>query len=318
MISVIVPVYNGEKYIKRCLDSILNQSLKDIEVVIVDDGSTDKTKSIVLGYDDPRISYAYRENCGQGTARNCGIRMSRGEYLAFVDADDTICSDMLECMMNAMNESGADVVQCGINDIRGGVSAPRAVELNETVTVTDREEYARVYFLGKRHTYEVCNKLIRKEFLKKNCLKFDDTREIFSEDLLLNIRMLSYINKITFINKPLYNYYISDSGHCRGGSGRLEKIGRLFSRAVRFCCDEVKPAVECTAAEVLIEYCAQTEDKEYVYEVLDGKQFEKYLMTSRRYIRTVKHFALMTLLLESSAWLKRIIIKQYVGRYSRQ
>lgn len=314
MISVIIPVYNGEKVIKRCLDSIVSQSYKDIEIIVVDDGSVDGTEEAVKNFGGDKIKYIKQQNRGQGIARNTGISAASGEFLAFVDADDTICDDMLECMEKAISESGADVVQCGINDIRGGKAAPRAVNLNKTVSVGDREEYARVYFRGLYHTNEVCNKLIRRDFLISSGLKFDDTKEVFSEDFLFNINMLSGINKITFIDKPLYNYYISESGHCLKGSGeRLEKICRLFRKAIENSCDEVIPSIKCVAAEVIMEYCASTEDKNIVRKVLCSDDVKEYFRTSSEYYCSKKHSLLMRAMLMLPLSLKIKVINLHIA-----
>ncbi len=315
MISVIIPVYNGEKVIKRCLDSVAAQTFTDLEIIVVDDGSQDGTEKAVREFNDSRIKYIKQQNRGQGLARNNGVSAARGECLAFVDADDTICRDMLECMERAMRENGAEVVQCGINDIFGGRVVPRTVALDETVTVKDREEYAKTYFRGLYHTNEVCNKLIRKDFWEKNRLCFDDTREVFSEDFLVNIRMLSCIRRITFIGKPLYNYYIAEAGHCLSGKEeRLEKICCLFHRGIEESCAEVIPSVKCAAAEVIAEYCFSAEKKEIAKRVLADREVTGYFRTAAVYDCSLKHSVIMTALAYLPVWAKIKVIELYVGK----
>ena len=115
-VSVIVPVYNVEKYISKCLDSLVNQTLKDIEIIVVNDGSPDNSQKIideyVKKYPDKVKSYI-KENGGQGSARNYGIELSTGEYIGFVDSDDFVELDMFEKMYNKAKQDNSDIVICG-------------------------------------------------------------------------------------------------------------------------------------------------------------------------------------------------------------
>ena len=108
MISVILNVFNGEKYIKKCLESIINQTYKDIEIVIVNDGSTDDTKKIIESYKDKRIKLINQENMGLSLSRNVGIDNSKGDYLYFVDVDDYLEKDALEYLYNLMIKYDAE------------------------------------------------------------------------------------------------------------------------------------------------------------------------------------------------------------------
>ena len=114
-LSIILPVYNVEKYLPDCLTSILNQTYDDFELIIIDDGSTDQSLSICKAYElkDTRIRVYSQCNAGLSAARNKGIDCSQGTYLAFVDSDDTIDSEMYETMMSALEESEVDIVVCG-------------------------------------------------------------------------------------------------------------------------------------------------------------------------------------------------------------
>lgn len=118
-ISVIVPAYNEEKRIKKCIDSILNQTFKNFELIIVNDGSTDNTDLIVRQYlnTDKRIKYIDSKNEGQGAARNKGILQAKSKYITFVDSDDTIENNMLELLYNEMIMKKADVVICDLYKI---------------------------------------------------------------------------------------------------------------------------------------------------------------------------------------------------------
>lgn len=112
-VSVVVPIYNADKYLNKCLDSIVNQTLKDIEIILIDDGSTDKSADICKGYfDDPRVRYYYKENEGLASARADGIKRANGEYVGFVDSDDWIEYDTYEKMYNAAKSNDSDIVFC--------------------------------------------------------------------------------------------------------------------------------------------------------------------------------------------------------------
>lgn len=112
-VSVIVPIYNAEKYLKQCLDSVVNQTLKDIEIILIDDGSTDGSAEICKTYlSDNRVSYYYKENEGLAAARDDGMMRSTGEYIGFVDSDDWLEPDMYEKMYNAAKSNDSDIVFC--------------------------------------------------------------------------------------------------------------------------------------------------------------------------------------------------------------
>lgn len=112
MISVIIPTYNRGYTIHNSIDSVLNQSYDDLELIIVDDGSTDNTKDIINSYNDKRIKYVYQENAGACVARNTGISIAQGEYIAFQDSDDIWLPNKLETQIKVINETGADIVTC--------------------------------------------------------------------------------------------------------------------------------------------------------------------------------------------------------------
>ena len=114
MYSIIIPVYNSEKYLFRCIDSVLNQTRSDFELILIDDGSKDQSADICKEYakKDGRVKYIRQENAGVSAARNKGIAIASGDYIGFVDSDDEICPDMYETLLNGAEKSGADIVIC--------------------------------------------------------------------------------------------------------------------------------------------------------------------------------------------------------------
>lgn len=251
-VSVIIPVYNGEKTIKRCIESVLNQTLGDIEIIVVNDGSTDDTLDILKSFDDRRLSVITQENAGQGYARNTGMDAALGEYIGFVDADDTIEAQMYEKMYSLAKEYDAEVVQCNLTDIYP--DGRRKIQLRDfdgMVEVKDNAKYLEKYMLKAVHSYEICNKLLRREFLLKNEIRFPDTKKYFSEDLLFNIILAERLNKIYFCSKAYYNYYQLPTSHMHNGDEeRAEKIRILFDEYLKGSSGRMYNAVSFLAAMI--------------------------------------------------------------------
>ncbi len=263
-VSVIIPVYNGEKTIKRCIESVLNQTLSDIEIIVVNDGSTDTTPDILKSLDDGRLSVITQENAGQGYARNAGMDAASGEYIGFVDADDTIEPRMYEEMYNLAVKYGAEIVQCNLTDIYpDGRVVTQLSETDGTVEITDNAEYTAKYLAGYIHSYEVCNKLFKRDFVIKNSLKFSDTKKYFSEDILFNMDAVKYLKRIYFIKEPYYNYYQNSESHMHASaSKRLEKMMCLFDDYLKTVSGAMKNSVSYLAASVTlynIGKCGETE-----------------------------------------------------------
>jgi hypothetical protein len=213
-VSVIIPVYNGEDYIKDCLDSVLNQTLKDIQIIIINDGSIDNTQSILEEYYSKYpdiIKIVNKENEGQGKARNIGIGLAQGEFITFVDADDTIEPNMLEKLYN----KDADVILCDYYELT-------ADNKNIVKAIPIKTEDIKKDFIVS--VAGPCNKLIRTSILNKNDLLFLDTG--IYEDIAIIPLIVVYANKITYIEEPLYNYYIRQGSTMRQNSfnGKLLSI----------------------------------------------------------------------------------------------
>ena len=199
-ISVIIPVYNTGNYLKKCLDSILNQTLKEIEIIIVNDGSSDNSLDIIKRYmkKNKNIILINKENGGQGSARNMGISRATGEYISFVDSDDFIDEEMLEEMYLTAKENDSDIVICNISDLNEKSGSTRDVSLNLKEDVSIQE--AILYSVPS-----VVNKIYRRELLQDNKLFFNE--KIWYEDFPYSIQLLVHAKKIKFINKPFYHYF---------------------------------------------------------------------------------------------------------------
>ena len=200
-ISIIVPVYNVEEYIDRCLASLVNQSLEDVEIIVVNDGSPDNSQSIIDKYvkkNPKKIKSFIQENGGQGSARNFGLQQATGEYIAYVDSDDWIESNMLLEMYEKASSENLDIVICGSYNVKGN---DKIVEL-DNIFFSDNQKNA---FFGRM---AVWNKIYRRSLLIDNQLKFRS--KVWYEDVDFTLRAVANATKIGYINKPLYNYLIRE------------------------------------------------------------------------------------------------------------
>lgn len=180
-VSVIVPIYNAEKYLVQCLDSIVNQTLNDIEVILIDDGSTDGSANICKRYlADTRVSYYHKENEGLAAARQDGMERATGEYIGFVDSDDWIEPDMFEKMYNASKINNADIVFCNWIENEDGNRYPPAFRTGsfnreEIIKVILPKTLAYISEKGGKKVYRWCNwlRIYNHKFLDENNISFD-------------------------------------------------------------------------------------------------------------------------------------------------
>ena len=206
-ISVILPVYNAEKYLAATLDSVLSGSFSDFEVVAVNDGSSDSSLAILNGYAecDSRIRIIDKHNTGVSDTRNVAIETAEGEYLAFLDADDIYAPNYLERMYSAAEESGADVTVCGYTTFRGDAPAFSDSVGKEVRTTATKE------LLDTGLMTPLWVKLVKKSVVSGNGIKFDVTQK-YSEDLFFSWKACAVANKICLINDKLYGYRLAGSG----------------------------------------------------------------------------------------------------------
>lgn len=208
-VSIIVPVYNVEKYIHKCLDSLVNQTLKELEFIFVNDGSPDNSPKIIKEYQkkDKRIKLLNKENGGQASARNLGLEHAKGEYIAFLDSDDYVKENMYETLYNRAKKDNLDIVICN-NYL---VYKDSLVENNPGITNKKEKIISpREYITLSPSPW---NKIIRHEYLNQEKFKFPEG--IIYEDLA-SIPLLGLSNpKIVYLNTCLHYYVQSDSSTMR-------------------------------------------------------------------------------------------------------
>ncbi|WP_293298914.1 glycosyltransferase family 2 protein [Pedobacter sp. UBA4863] len=202
LVSVIVPVYNGEKYVQACLENLLGQTYKNLEIIVVDDGSKDQSGDIAQQFPVKLIRLA--ENKGLSAARNTGINAATGEYIHFMDVDDTINTDYYKNMVGAIMETGADVA-CGgmVNQkFRHKIIRFKQIEVFSSI-----EKKLSVTYVG-RWGY-VWRYLFRTDFLKKHNLCFEEGR--FIEDLIFSMAAVYYTEKLVVVPGAEYTYYETEN-----------------------------------------------------------------------------------------------------------
>ncbi len=225
-ISVIIAAYNVDKYIACCLNSIINQSLKDIEIICINDGSTDNSLSIIQNYSkfDNRIKIINQDNKGLSSARNEGLKISTGKYIYFIDSDDLISNDYLENMYKKADEENADLV---IND---NVNSFYENDLNKQKPYIKKPFKNGIYdvtpsFIEKRHTNSLpWSKLYKREFLIKNNLNFPE--KYIYEDEYFYFTLMPFLKKTVQYNCGMYYYRQRKSSLM--GRGRTEKKYQIF------------------------------------------------------------------------------------------
>lgn len=210
LISIIVPVYNVEEYISRTIESILKQTYLNFELILVDDGSTDKSRDICEKFAkiDERIFVFFQNNRGVSAARNKGISKSRGKYIIFIDSDDWVAPNMLETYLNQMISEDSELVINEYNREYDNVLYPQNGDLKEgylTIEQTLCKIINPTGFYGS-----VWGKIFHADIIKKNQLQFDISIAI-GEDLLFVIDYIQYCSKISYGKNRLYNYVIRDS-----------------------------------------------------------------------------------------------------------
>lgn len=203
-ISIIIPVYNCEKYIEKCLNSLVNQTLKDIEIILVNDGSTDNSRKIIESFTDSRIKILDKKNGGQSSARNIGLDVAQGEYIGFVDSDDWVDEDYFEKLYNTAKKYDADIAMADF--IRKGPQK-HTIRLN----IAEEKVYEKIENKIKiaNALKEGCiwNKIYKKEIL--NGIRF--TEGMFFEDGPFTIKTLHAADRLVTVPGTYYYYFQNPS-----------------------------------------------------------------------------------------------------------
>lgn len=223
-VSVIVPIYNAKKYIDRCIQSLVCQTLKEIEIILVDDGSTDGSEKICDVYEKKydNIKVIHKKNEGAGIARNYGLNIATGKYVAFLDSDDYVDNRMYEILYDQSISNNTDGTFCGSYKVIGE-NVVKNNNVDENIVI-DRDVILResipYLFRGGgitpiRATIAVWRGIYKLRVIKENNINFNSEREFFSEDTIFNLDFFLKSDKIAFCKDYLHYQYISDNSLSR-------------------------------------------------------------------------------------------------------
>lgn len=283
MISVIVPVYNSEKYLAKCLESIINQDYKDFELLIIDDGSSDNSSKVakdILNKQDFKWQIISCQNSGQAAARNLGIKNAKGEYLAFVDSDDCISKDFLSELFKAIKDNDGDFSFCNYSFIK------------EQYICSNDDDRKRIYdregllysFLKRDINFLVPSMLLKTSFVVEKQLYFNEEIR-FSEDQAYIWKVILNSDKSVYLYKKMYGYYVRENSIMTSSSRQriidsnkvYEKyINELFLNYPQYqnIAELILPRWQLgnlyTAANIL-----DKDEFKDVYQALDGKTIFK-------------------------------------------
>ena len=219
LVSVIIPVYNAEKYLRLCIESIVNQSYKNIEIIIINDGSTDNSGKICDAYalSDNRIKVIHTQNRGPAAARNTGIENSKGSSIFFLDADDFLETNAINLLIEHYNQHKADMIIGDFNKIEDNNPSDsghnRVFSSSKLLTKQDIIDYSRCY-LKKPNRFPLFayswGRLFKSSIIKDNNVYFNADLHTF-EDVAFNFNYLNYTNEILFLKEVIYNHLIHDN-----------------------------------------------------------------------------------------------------------
>lgn len=275
-VSIIVPAYNTEKYIYKCLLSLIKQTLKEIEIIIVNDGSTDRTSSIIQQFatEDNRIKVINQENKKQGAAKNNGMKIATGEYIGFVDSDDWVDLDYFEKLYNSAKKYNSDIALATNVRIGNGKTKKR-LNIQKEEFVTSLQDKIDI----SNQVKNPCptNKIYRKKMLNDNSITWPEN--VYCEDKLFTIQAIYYANGLVTV--PDINYY-----YFRNPNSTVNTIAK--KRLVNYCNDREK--ARKSVINFLREKNAQIRDKEFWTVKKKIKLFGITLYTEKESLHTERYY----------------------------
>ena len=227
-ITVVVPIYNAEQFLEKCLKSIVEQTYQNLEIILVNDGSTDKSKEICERFNesDERIILINKENGGVSSARNRGIEESTGKYIIFIDADDYIEKEMFETLAEDLFKNKVDISMCGFKtvDINGNILGESSPMENRYFDV---KTFRRNLFDDRYYGDLVWNKLFKLEIIKEHNIRFREDIHI-NENVLFMLDFSKYAFRYSYGNEILYNFLYNLNGQMHA-KFNLKKVSVLSS-----------------------------------------------------------------------------------------
>ena len=280
VISVIVPIYNVEKYLERCVESIVNQTYKKLEIILVDDGSTDSSSEICdkWGRIDSRIVVVHQINMGSPAAKNTGLKKASGDYIAFVDADDYLATDMYQIMVDQMITQAADIVICGVNWVEENGEILRI----ESASKKTLNNYSALNELLNNSSVkeQVWDKLYRREVVDD--IWFVENKKI--DDVFWTYRVIGNANTIEVVQSPLY-YYLQREDSVMGRGYRSFWIQTIEAYQIR--CEYIKKEFPSLYNSSLLNYLGTC--MYHLQKALYHHNDKSLIIRIKEYIKYTKH-----------------------------
>lgn len=204
LVSIIIPIYNAECYLERCLNSVINQTYKNIEIILINDGSKDNSINICKKYrsNDERVVIINQDNFGVSYSRNIGINHAKGKYILFVDADDSIDINMVENMLKLATKYNGDCIICNYDDGKNNYKQP-----NEEIEQIFTDEAIKRFLIHNSLKGMLWNKLIKRKYFENNMF---DTTVGYAEDAQVVWKLIKKMNSIVITSHTYYHHYIND------------------------------------------------------------------------------------------------------------
>ena len=250
-ISIIVPVYNAEEYLKKCLDSLVNQTKKELEFILINDGSTDKSEEIIKTYKDKRIKYFKNKNQGIGKTRNFGIEKSSGKYLMFLDSDDYFSNDACEILYKEAEKEKADLIVFDYYRVEKGNLNEVKIESFNATNIKDDPNLLLKVNLGP------CNKIYKTDLIKNNGIKFEESLKY--EDTLFVVKAIYNAQKIIKLNRFLHYYMIHEKSETTVRDERVFDILKIVDKIRKYLKNDksIKETVDKLTVQILTNYTIQ-------------------------------------------------------------
>ena len=306
-ISIIVPIYNAEKYIEKCIDSILNQTKKELEIILINDGSTDNTESIIKTYKDKRIKYFKNTNHGIGYTRNFGIDKSTGKYIMFLDSDDYLEKTACEELFNKAESNKLDIVISDFYKVINENNEEIKLPSFEDSSLKDNPDIITEYL-------NPWAKLYSGKLIKNNKIKF--VEDLKYEDAPFVIEVLDKANKIGKVNKPLNYYVVHGNSETTVRDRRCFDILKIVDKIRNYTKgkDYLKDKIDKLTVRILTNYTIQQRNqsnKEIAMEFID-KAFD-YLEKEVPDYKNNKYYENRGIkkIIEKNKFLTKLYIKIY-------
>ena len=310
-ISIIVPVYNTSKYLNKCINSLLNQTLEDIEIILINDGSTDESDSIIKKYKDKRIKYIHKKNEGIGKTRNLGIEIASGEYLSFIDSDDYVEADFCEKMYNKAIKDNCDIVICDFyKDIDSTLEYIK-IESFKDNSLNKNPNILNIVNLGP------CNKIYKRNLFENRNNRFVENLKY--EDAPFVCKVLLSAKKIGKVDEYLAHYVIHDKSETTTRDERIFDILKITDIIVKELkkYDYMHDAMINIVVMILTDYTIQ---QRYIN---DLELRNKFINESFSYLNALDINWKKCSYLKKFSWLKRkiksskILTKAYCAIYNK-